>query len=846
MMISPYFSLPIFQSRLLRGFIFLVLWGGNCRVNAEDVQFNTDVLDLKEDTQIDLGQFSRSGYIMPGEYSMAVQINDVGLPEQSVPFYPPEDDPKGSEACISPTLVEQLGFKTSIVANLGWWHQGQCLLVSSLEGMSARGDLATSTLYISIPQAYLEYVAANWEPPSRWDNGIPGILLDYNINAQLQRQNQQEGSQNQNLSGNGVLGSNLGAWRLRANWQSQLEHKTGTGQSSNRNWDWERLYAYRAIARLKAQLTLGEQFLNFNLFDSFRFTGINLTTDDRMLPPNLRGYAPEVRGIARTNAKVIISQQGRVLYEALVAAGPFRIQDLNSAVSGQLDVRVEEQDGTVQSFSMSTANIPYLTRAGTLRYKLVAGRPSNAQHNINGSVFTAGEFSWGVSNGWSLYGGSMVAEKYNSQALGIGRDLNIFGALAFDATHSRANLTKPNNTLSGNSYRLSYSKRFDDYNSEVAFAGYRFSQEGFMSMSEFLDMRNSGGIRSKNSKEMYTVSLTKQFIESGVSAYLNYEHQTYWDRADNDRYSLSLARYFDIGRFKNISLSLNAYRNQYNNANDDGAFISLALPWGNGDSISYSSTYSKENNDHRVSYFGQINEEDNYQLSSGGDRNGVKLAGFYNHYGDSALMSTSASYSQGLYTSLGMSLQGGATMTAQGGALHRVGSMGGARLLLDTDGVPNVPIYGNSVGRTRSNYFGKAVVADMTSYYRDNVNIDLNRLSDDTEVVSSVVQATLTEGAIGYRRFDVASGEKIMALIRLADGSSPPFGATVVNRKEKTTGMVGDGGSTYLSGVLLGDELTVYWSGSAQCVISLPQTLPNNAMAELLLPCHQMKESKPS
>lgn len=265
----------------------------------------------------------------------------------------------------------------------------------------------------------------------------------------------------------------------------------------------------------------------------------------------------------------------------------------------------------------------------------------------------------GVSNGWSLYGGSMVAEKYNSQALGIGRDLNIFGALAFDATHSRANLTKPNNTLSGNSYRLSYSKRFDDYNSEVAFAGYRFSQEGFMSMSEFLDMRNSGGIRSKNSKEMYTVSLTKQFIESGVSAYLNYEHQTYWDRADNDRYSLSLARYFDIGRFKNISLSLNAYRNQYNNANDDGAFISLALPWGNGDSISYSSTYSKENNDHRVSYFGQINEEDNYQLSSGGDRNGVKLAGFYNHYGDSALMSASASYSQGLYTSLGMSLQGG-------------------------------------------------------------------------------------------------------------------------------------------------------------------------------------------
>ncbi|WP_157699308.1 fimbria/pilus outer membrane usher protein, partial [Serratia marcescens] len=48
--------------------------------------------------------------------------------------------------------------------------------------------------------------------------------------------------------------------------------------------------------------------------------------DDNMLPPNLRGYAPEVTGVAKTNAKVTISQQGRVLYETTVAAGPFRIQ----------------------------------------------------------------------------------------------------------------------------------------------------------------------------------------------------------------------------------------------------------------------------------------------------------------------------------------------------------------------------------------------------------------------------------------------------------------------------------------------------------------------------------------
>ena len=45
--------------------------------------------------------------------------------------------------------------------------------------MEIRGDLATSSLYLSIPQAYLDYVSEDWDPPSRWDEGIPGLLLDY-------------------------------------------------------------------------------------------------------------------------------------------------------------------------------------------------------------------------------------------------------------------------------------------------------------------------------------------------------------------------------------------------------------------------------------------------------------------------------------------------------------------------------------------------------------------------------------------------------------------------------------------------------------------------------------------
>ncbi|CUZ46503.1 Outer membrane usher protein papC precursor [Serratia marcescens] len=587
---------------------------------------------------------------------------------------------------------------------------------------------------------------------------------------------------------------------------------------------------------LRSKLTLGEGYLDSGLFDSFRFGGLSLRSDDNMLPPNLRGYAPEVTGVAKSNAKVIISQQGRVLYETMVAAGPFRIQDLNDAVSGDLDVRVEEQDGSVQAFTMSTASIPYLTRPGSLRYKLALGKPSDLDHRYRGPLFGTGEFSWGVSNGWSLYGGGLLGGDYNAAALGIGRDLMMLGALSFDVTQSRAKLPYNDETLGGGSYRLSYSKSFDELDSQVTFAGYRFSEQNFMSMSEYLDAREYGR-RFGNSKEMYTITYNQQLRDLGVSAYLNYSHQTYWDKPANDRYNLTLSRYFDVGRFKNLALSLSAYRNRYNERNDDGMYLSLSLPWGNGATLSYNATLSRNDNTHRASYYDRLDGRSNYQLSAGASRSGANLSGYFNRDGDMARVTANAGYQQDRYSAFGLSAQGGITLTAEGGALHRSNLPGGTRLLLDTEGVGGVPVRGyGSVAET--NRWGKAVVADVNSYYRNKASIDLDELGDGAEAIKSVVQATLTEGAIGYRKFEVIAGEKAMAVIKLADGSEPPFGATVRNARKQETGIVNDGGSVYLSGIKAGENMTVHWGGTAQCEVQMPMLLPPEMLVNnLLLPC---------
>ncbi|MCT6957964.1 fimbria/pilus outer membrane usher protein, partial [Salmonella enterica] len=84
-----------------------------------------------------------------------------------------------------------------------------------------------------------------------------------------------------------------------------------------------------------------------------------------MLPDSMRGYAPTVRGVAETNAKVTVRQNGVVLYETTVAPGPFTISDLYATgYGGDLAVTVTEADGRVRSFAVPYASVPQLLRPG--------------------------------------------------------------------------------------------------------------------------------------------------------------------------------------------------------------------------------------------------------------------------------------------------------------------------------------------------------------------------------------------------------------------------------------------------------------------------------------------------
>lgn len=451
------------------------------------VEFNMNIIDAKDRDNIDLSQFSNPDFIPAGEYLTDITLNGRKLSGQYLIKFI-EESKDTSTLCITPEMVNIFALKKKVKEELLQNNNGQCVELSKNLDITYRFDKANQNILFSIPQAWLEYDDPYWVPPSQWENGIAGAFLDYNlfVNYSAPKNN----SETFSGSSNGTAGVNLGAWRFRADYQYQYNRSQG---KTNERFDWTQLYAFRALPQMGAKVLLGESYLKTDLFDSFRFIGASIFSDNRMLPPSLRGYAPQVTGIAKTNAMVIISQNGRVIKQVKVAPGPFNIQDITEAVQGTLDVTIEEEDGSKTTYQVTAASLPFLTRQGQLLYKFTMGQsdPFGRSQKID-PKFIVGEVSYGLFGDTSIFGGLIATvdnNNYQAMNLGIGQNMNMFGAISVDITRTHANLDNFG-SYSGNSYRLNYSKRFESTNSQITFAGYKFSEKEFLTMPQYIDAAN--------------------------------------------------------------------------------------------------------------------------------------------------------------------------------------------------------------------------------------------------------------------------------------------------------------------------------------------------------------------
>ncbi len=156
-----------------------------------------------------------------------------------------------------------LGLKEGIAKSLQWTHNDECLKPGQLDGMEVENDLSQSALLLTVPQAYLEYTSSDWDPPSRWDDGIPGLIADYSLNAQNPSSGAGRGSHD--ISGNGTVGANLGhgvsalTGKVIISTPAATTTKTMTAVNSttSKNWDWSRYYCLAGLTLFKSQAVAG-------------------------------------------------------------------------------------------------------------------------------------------------------------------------------------------------------------------------------------------------------------------------------------------------------------------------------------------------------------------------------------------------------------------------------------------------------------------------------------------------------------------------------------------------------------------------------------------------------------
>jgi outer membrane usher protein len=742
-----------------------------------------------------------------------------------------ENPKQGTAPCVTAEQMTAMGIDVNQAQGGPLPLAEQCYFLGHyFPGARYDFDQKTLTVNITLPQRFMLNLPRGYVSPASWEPGIHSAWLNYVVNGSENSYQDQTRTRTQQLFVSLNSGVNLGPWRLRdyTTWtkdRNELSHV--------------QTWVQRDIPALRAQFYAGETWTSSQIFDSVGLRGVALKTDDSMLPASLSGYAPEVRGIARSNATVTVRQSGNVIYQTSVTPGEFELKDLYPTSSGgDLDVTIQESDGSKTHYTVPFASVPNLVRNGQMKYAFGVGkfRPSSNQDDPD---FAQGELFFGWKYGLTLYGGAQFSNHYNGLAFGVGQNLGSFGAYSLDITHARSELAD-GNQYSGNSVRLRYSKLINHAGTRLNFYSLRYSTEGFYTLSDTTWKRMSGGNTSqvvapdgsvstsyekvydlRMSRKMKNQLLLSQPLGDYGSLSLSWDQQTYWN---TDRSTQGIQFGWN-STFRNVSVGVSAQRTTslYDNKKDTILAMSLSVPLGNPQ-LSTRARYSATSSDAggttnsvglsgyapgEKNLFYSVNQRYGSQQKYGGDA----ALQYQGQRGDYNLGYSYSQHSRSL--SYGMS--GGAVLHADGLTLSQ--PLGNTNILVKAPGASDVEVLNQKGIKTDSR--GYAVIPYATPYRVNQVALDVTTVGNDVELDNAFVNVTPTEGAMVRATINTHSGAKAFFMVR-RNNQPLPFGALVSLNDDKGSGIVGDGGSLYMSGLPEKGTLSAVWgSGSDKsCTIA--------------------------
>ncbi|QXN65166.1 fimbria/pilus outer membrane usher protein [Serratia fonticola] len=818
--------------------ILAILFVGNSKVKAEntpqanpkDLEFDPSFLNIDDDVKsVDLSRFATGASALPGTYKTALYVNDQLVSNTNIEFNVRAD--KSVYPCLSKDIIKNIAFDYAKLPATFLSPQADgetCIdLQHKLPEAQVNFDSNEQRLDIVIPQIYMLNIARGSVSPELWDSGVPAFLLGYNVNGYT---NESHGETFNSLFAGVNAGLNVGAWYLRHNGSySQMSNETGQYNSINS-------YLQRDIPPLKARVLVGQSNTTGQLFDTLPFTGIQLATDERMLPESLRGYAPDIRGIARTNARVTVRQGGQVLYETTVTPGEFLINDLYpTGYGGDLDVMVRESDGTEQTFSVPYASVAQLLRPGASRYSVTAGELRSENLRDEPALYQ-GTYQYGLTNHITGYGGLQVNQNYYAVQFGAAFGVPI-GALALDVTHASTQLDDSTNSnghhqrgdrISGQNYQLSYSKLITETNSNLSLTLHHSSSQNYMDFLSAMQTRDTmeqgnspdSIFRSKN---RLTVAAAQGLPDNWGQLYVSGSLQDYWNKDGSDiQYQVGYNN-----RYKSLSYGISANRSFSSlGTSQTNYLLSFSLPLGRDDQthtpqlrmdLSHDSS-GRYGQQATVSGSAGAENQYSYGVTAMNANQGMGSSGSLSGNYRSPFTAVSGTYSTGKgYQSASAGMSG--TMIAHAGGVTLTSYGSDTFALVEAKGAEGASV--SSYPGVRIDSRGYAVVPYLNPYQMNEVSIDPKGTSNDIELDNTSQKVAPYSGAVVKVKYATTRGTPIL-IEATYQGEPVPFGADIFDSQGNSVGSVGQGGQLYARVAQDKDQLRVKWGDSAdmQCTVS--------------------------
>lgn len=781
------------------------------------VQFDSLFLRNTPYASVDVSRFAKGPAQLPGRYELGVYVNGRWRQDLSVALAPNQAT-GGLDLCLDQALLRAwpLSDRALQQAMAGLAGGPACApAFAGLEGMSLQFKPEAQRLDVSLPQALLAERPAGYVAPEQWASGEVAAFVNYQANH---HERETDGVRQRDEALGIRAGISAYGWALRhsgyyAKASDEEGHYRGDG-----------VYLQTDVAAVRAQLKMGTFYTEGQWQDSFKLRGVQLSSDERMLPPEWRGYAPVVRGVARSNAKVTIRQQDRVIYETSVPAGAFSIKDVYPlGYAGNLSVTVTEADGQKSTFTVPFSSVVQLLRPGFSQYSVAVGQV--ADEVGGGERLWQGAWQYGVANDVTVNASWQQHEQYRLAQAGVAVN-TAFGAVGLAHGRSRSHYGL-GQTVNGQFWRMNYSKRLAGSQTSVYASATYYSREGAHRLYDFLRQRQQGdeglGHERYRPKQDWQLSVNQALAPKWGSLYVSGSRAQSWG-GQPAQTSLQLGYANDYRRLR-YSLDLSRTHDAGTGAARRQLTLSLSLP------------LTKQPSPHtlRLSHLQDGGQQGETQLAysgASGQRQqlnyGVSLSqrradatvysGYATHQGSLGSLSLSASQaSDNRQAAIGM--EGAVVAHSQGVLLTP--SVGDSFVIIQAKGAAGAEI--NNQPGTYLNHFGQGVVPYVLPYELNYVAIDPKGIDYRVSLKQTEKRLVPRGSGVSVVRFATQFGQPILLRLRQHNGLIVPMGAAATDPQGDLIGFVGQGGRLYAQSLAPQGRLWLRWLAQGvqqRCVVT--------------------------